>query len=799
MKKITLYSIATFLTIAAHAQKITFSGKVVDENHKSISFASITILKDTNVVANKISAEDGGFTILLNNIGTYMMKVEHVSYSDYTKELSFTKEIYANGSLDTQTIVLAKEAAQLNEVVVTARKPFITRKIDRVVMNVDNNALSGGKSSLELFQMAPGVLVLNGAISINGNSATKVMVDGKLLHLSGNDLTNYLNSLRAEDIQSIEVIAHPPAEYDAEGTGGILNIIMKKNRAYGLTGSVNAGYSQGVYGGTNEGFRLDYKERKLSLFANYSYSHRNDFDDYILTRKATATQNYLSTDNALLQFTNQNIDVGGVYDIDDKQYIGVEYSGYFGNQNGNTNANSVITDANPLLNQTVTGNYSLKMNSNMNTIGLNYHHTLDSIGSNYDFSTDYTTFSTKQNNSVQSNFYDYNDAFLNDTIFKYYIPTMFKIFTAELKFKKVFAPSSILNFGGKITATSIGNSATYNSFVNNTWIDDPQSNYTFQYNENIYALYASYNGKYKKLEYQLGLRGEYTGTKSNLVSQDSVNTNNYFDLFPTIYLKYPVNKAGNDFLTATYTRRVNRPSFSNLNPWRYYVDNYSIGEGNPQLQPSFENSYNLEYSYHNKYSALLFYSQEKAVAAQYVTISPTDSLLNIYKWLNLGNKTSYGIYLNGSTTVTKWWNMNNDFTLREDETQLQDFDLKRTIVEIKTNQSFTLPKQYSFNLSAYYINHIIQGSFIVNQFFTMDIGIQKKFFNNKLTIMLSDNDIFNHKVNADIYYSANNVGKMVKHDQWHTFSISAVYNFNLGKAFNTKSLEHSNAEERGRL
>jgi hypothetical protein len=799
MKKIILYTLSIFLAITVNAQKITFSGKVVDENHKPISFASITILKDTNVVANKISAEDGGFTILLNDIGTYIMKVEHVSYSDFTKELSFTKEIYANGSLDTQTIVLAKEAAQLNEVVVTARKPFITRKIDRVVMNVENNALSGGKSSLELFQMAPGVLVLNGAISINGNSATKVMVDGKLLHLSGNDLTNYLNSLRAEDIQSIEVIAHPPAEYDAEGTGGMINIVMKKNRAYGLTGSVNAGYSQGVYPGTNEGVRLDYKERKLSLFANYSFSHGKNFDDYSLTRTATVTQNYQSTDNNVSQYTNHNIDVGGVYDIDKNQYIGLEYTGYFGNNNGNTNANTIITDANPLLSQTVTGNYPAKMNSNMNTIGLNYHHNLDSIGSNYDFSTDYTAFSTKQNNQVQSNFYNYNGAFLNDTLFKFYVPTTFKIFTAELKFKKVFTPSSVLNFGGKITATSIGNSAAYNSFVNNVWIDDPASNYTFQYNENIYALYASYNGKLKKLEYQFGLRGEYTGTKSNLVSQDSVNTNNYFDLFPTVYLKYPVNKSGNDFITATYTRRVNRPSFNNLNPFRIYVDNYSIGEGNPQLQPSFENSYNLEYIYHNNYSALLFYSQEKNTAAQYVTISPTDSLLAIYKWLNLGNKTSYGIYLNGSTNVTKWWNMNNDFTLREDENQLQDFDLKRTVVEIKTNQSFSLPKEYGINLSAYYINHLIQGSFMVNRLFIMDIGIQKKFFNNKLTIMLADNDIFNHKLNADIYYSTNNIGKMIKQDQWHTFSISAVYNFNLGKAFNTKTLEHSNADERGRL
>jgi hypothetical protein len=357
----------------------------------------------------------------------------------------------------------------------------------------------------------------------------------------------------------------------------------------------------------------------------------------------------------------------------------------------------------------------------------------------------------------------------------------------------------VLNFGGKITLTSIGNSATYNSFVNNDWIDDPASDYTFQYNENIYALYASYNGKLKKLEYQLGLRGEYTATKSNLISQDSVSTNSYFDLFPTVYLKYPVNKAGNNFLTATYNRRVNRPSFNNLNPFQYYVDNYSIGEGNPQLQPSFENSYEVGYSYHNKYNAQLFYSEEKGETQQYVIISPTDSLLAIYKWLNLGNKTSYGISLNGSTKVTNWWDMNNDFTLREDDLQLQGFDLKRTAVEIKTNQSFTLPKQYGINLSAYYINHMISGSFIANQLFSMNIGIQKKLFDNKLTIKLVDNDIFNHKLHADIYYSANNVGKMIKHDQWHTFNISAVYNFNLGKSFKAKTLEHSNTDEKSRL
>ena len=385
-------------------------------------------------------------------------------------------------------------------------------------------------------------------------------------------------------------------------------------------------------------------------------------------------------------------------------------------------------------------------------------------------------------------------------MFKYYIPFTDNIYTAELKFKKVFGKSSVLNFGGKVTATSLQNSSTYNSFNNHSeWMDDTAMNYTYKYNENIYALYASYNGKLKKLEYQLGFRGEYTATKSNLVSENSVSRNNYFSPFPSVYLKYPVNKMGNDFLTASYTRRVNRPSFNALNPFQYYMDNYSISQGNPHLQPSFENSYELGYNYHNKYSVLLFYAQEKNMAAQYVTISPTDSLLAIYKIQNLGKKISYGIYMNASVNVTKWWSMNNDFTLREDDHQLQNLDLKRTAVEIKTSQSFILPKQYSINLDAFYLNHEISGSFVTNPVFSMDIGAQKKLFKNKLIIKAAANNIFNYKLNADIYYSADNVGKMVKREQWHTFNLSAIYNFNLGKAFRIKTLEHSNADEKSRL
>jgi outer membrane receptor protein involved in Fe transport len=794
MKRLVFYLLFICSVTLGNAQVITIEGKVTGENAHPVSFASVVILKDTSAIAEKISAEDGSFKISLPRPGNYNIKVSHASYSDFSREMT------VQASLDAGAIVLSKKENQLGAVTVTAKKAFITKKIDRIVMDVQNNALAGGKSSLELFQLAPGVFVNDGKISINGNPGTRVMVDGKMLQLSGDDLTNYLSSLRAEEIQSIEVIAHPPAEYDAEGSGGYINIILKKQKQAGLNGTLNAGYTQGRYAGTNEGIQLNYKRNRLALFTNYVFDKSKNFEDSKFSRSISDSVSYRSQTNRINNYTTHRVHAGGTYDISSKQYIALDYTGTF--TDGSAGYNAIININYPSVynNQTVIGNYPRNNSRNYHNVGLNYHINLDKAGSGFVLLSDYTRTNSKVFSSAVSNFYDYEHNFLSDTAFRNYTPSAAKIYTTDAKYTKVFSKNSTFSAGGKINVTSIDNSAVYEGYSQNLWVNKSTLNYIYDYRERIVAGYLNYNGKLGKATVQLGVRGEYTHTEGELITSHINTERNYFNLFPTVFVKHPANKTGNNYFTFYYGRRISRPSYSDLNPYEFYADNYSIARGNPYLNPSFTNSFELGYTLKGKYSIAASYDRQKDMIAQYATQLPADSLITIYTHDNFGKRTNAAITLYVPVALTKWWTWNNNVIVRREAISMHEIEIKKTIFTVQSNQAFILPKQFSINLNASYISNTLSGNFLFDPIFTMNIGVQKKLMKGKMVVKTSANDIFNsYRINADIYYSSTNIGRMEQRRQTRTFSFSMVYNFDLGKSFKMKAIQNSNADEQSRL
>ena len=260
MKTLISLFVLLSLSITGFSQH-TLTGKVMDSEQDPLAYAAVSVSKKDSTeryITSKITDSLGAFAVSVPAAGKYLVRATAVGYADKIVEIN------ADGSA---TIALTKKENTLSDVSVQAKKPLIERKADRLVMNVDNNPLAAGKSSLEAIGLAPGVLVRDGQIVLNGMTGTRVMVNGKLLKLSGDDLTSYLSSLRSDEIQSIQIIAHPPAEYDAEGSGGLINIILKKQTALGLSGAVYGNYTQGKYPETSEGTQLNFQKGKLWLFA----------------------------------------------------------------------------------------------------------------------------------------------------------------------------------------------------------------------------------------------------------------------------------------------------------------------------------------------------------------------------------------------------------------------------------------------------------------------------------------------------------------------------------------------------
>jgi len=797
MKQFTFFLFLILLTYVSGYSQNIISGTVKDNEGAPVPYSTLRFYMGNNVKdikAEKIADSAGNYMVQVKDTGGYSLAASCIGYGDTVFHFS------ATSSATTANVTMEKQQNYLSTVVISAGPPpMITRKIDRVVMNVSDNPLATGKSSLELMNLAPGVFVNNGSISINGNSGTHVMVNGRLLQISGQDLTNYLSNLRAEDIQSVEIIAHPPAQYDAEGTGGLINIILKRNRRTGLSGSLNTAYTQGKYPGTSDGINLNFNKNKLTIFGSYSYNKLKSFENTFISRTGAGATLTTKT-NRINNNTGGQFWLGGTYDINKNQYLGLEYNN--SNSDGNFSYNSVtnIIYADQTQNQKILGLFPFSHSETYNNIGFNYHWNTDTAGSEFVVLSDYTQNKMIPISNATSSFFDYENNFLRDTSYKNETPNNGKIFTADVHYKKVFSKSETFSFGAKLSNTNIDNRAYYQYGNDGASLENKVQDFEYVYHENIYAGYVNYDATILKTDLQMGLRGEYTNLVGTLtqLNNNARNPNDYLSLFPSLFLKKNLNKEESDFLTFNYSRRIERPSFSDLNPYEFYVDNYTVARGNPYLVPSYINSYELGYTLKNKYSVTAFLYRQKNLISEYIVTSP-DTLLTIDMRKNFGIRYNYGVEFYVPIKVTKWWQMQNDMTARYESLSAQGFSIKEPIYELQTTQEFNLPKSYMISVSAFYFSKNILGSYLLKNISQIDIGVQKKFFHNKLIAKAAANDIFAlRKLNAIAYY---NGGTMIltSNRQWQTYNLSLIYNFNLGKAFKTHTLERSNAQEKSRL
>lgn len=798
MKKAILILSMTIWAISSFAQKspASVAGQVQSENGDPVPFATILFMaSDTasTALAEKIADANGHFKVTLPAQSKYWLKTSQASYQPSASWIHPDSSGFH--------ITLGKKSSDLATVTVESKVPLITRKIDRVVMNVEGNALTAGKSSAEIMEMAPGLFVdRNGGISINGNAATRIMVNGNMLQLSGADLTAYLNNLRASDIKSIEIIAHPSAAYDAEGSGGIINIVLKKGRSAGLSGSVNAGYSQGRYAGNDQGLQLNYHQDKITLSGGYSRYQQRRFNDITQLRDFPEDGTYHATNNIVNHYNGNGIRLGGTYDINDKQFIGLEYNGSFSKSGSNTHSISQIEYPNTAGNNySSEGEFINHYARNMNNITFNYHLDTDTSGSKFEVKADYTQTNNNSTNLSESQDLDADNMPLRDSTFRFAMPNKAKILTADVKYLQVLSPKTKFHVGAKYTGTQIDNFNRFYSIINADWKENPQKKYTYHYDEHIVAGFMSLDTKFIGTEFQLGLRGEYTDTKGELISlQNEKIDNQYFNLFPNIFVKRNLNESGDNYLNASYNRRIERPYYNDLNPFVSYLDNYTIESGNPFLRPQFSNNFEIGLTLKNKYNLTLGYSRDKDVISEITHADPDTSIIEITTG-NAGYTKRYVATLSLPIAVTKWWKTNNTLQYRYDEIHSPNFTIKKPIYYLQTAQDFTISKTWSANLNAFYLSNVIEGNIFVSHVSKVDVGIQKKLMDGRLQVRAGITDIFRGRnITADIKYNENIV-HITQKRQSRMFQLSLTYNFKSGKSFKAKKIESSSEDAQSRL
>jgi len=762
----------------------------VEGSNGAIELANIVLINDDNeVVRGTTSNEKGEFMLKIQH-GKYRLTISYIGYENYEKNIN------ASYSIDLGDIQLVEDKNILDEVVVSTNKPIIEQKVDRILFNVEGTSYSLGKSSLELLSLTPNVWVSNtGAISLNGVQGVKILINGILLKLSGNQLTSYLNSLNSSQIKRIEVIPDPPAEFDAEGSAGMINIILKREKKDGLNGNIFTSYQQGRFPYFANGFNLNYKNNKIGIYGGYynikdkNYSRLQQIRMFHNTNTLMKTSSYSTP-----KLSNQQVRLGVGIELSDNQYLGAEFVGTF-NDKRDPYKNEAEIFNNEVLDSTVLGDFSLHPKNTFYNATVNYDYKIDTLGTNLKIIADYTYNNSLENNNFNSSYYADN-SLIKDIIYRNNFDIVTNIYSLFSDFTKVIK-NDVLNIGVKYSSTAIDNNILYENFIDESWMKDVGKSNRFRYNENIFASYISYSTRILGIDSKVGLRGEYMDVTGNSLTIDSVSKSTRLDLFPSIFLKYDLNAEKGNSLSFYYGKRINRPSFDNLNPFVFQIDDFSASAGNPNLQPQYNNTLRFGITYRRTKNLSVFYSKVSDVFQQ-IALNNGDNTV-IYEVLNLEHLVNYGASLNYPIQITKWWKSYNNASLYNSEYINNNLRADQLTFQGKTSQNFSISDNLSLELSSGYQSRSIAGNYIMDPTFYTDIGIQKHFINKKLRVMINYSDIF-YTRNQDINVISDDLNLYIKERaQTRRILVSLNYNFSLGKKLKIRRTESGNWDEKDRL
>lgn len=771
------------------------SGRVVDETGLPIPFATVALSDGKRLLTNMAGSENGQFEFTFPLIvdSSYRISVSSVGFSP--QEIRFT---YPDAD-DLKRIVLIKDKGTLAAVTVTTEKPLVERKVDRLVFNVENSIGILGGDAMDALRITPTLLVKADMITIIGKSSVRVMVNDKIIPLSGDALVSYLKSIPAAAIQRIEVIATPPSKYDAEGNSGLVNIVLKQAKENSWNTTLRAAYTQATYAAASEGASFSYRRNKFALLTNVSFrSGKELYTNNIFYHYPTELW-HNQVDNREKTKTISTL-LNMQYSLTPKKTIGFQYSDGFSNESRLEHNNSQSFYNNQLLKDYPSNGISSSKPQHL-SFNINYSQKLDTLGKNFSVDADYFKMQSPRNNGFTS----YLNDLQNDTTAYLLAQNNSLQHIQNYSFKTDFImPYKWVNaeFGAKITSTQSINNVSADFF------DDPAKTQlslsqkdSFLYQENLQALYLSLHKKISsRLEVKAGLRSEYTQTRSNSITTDSIVNRSYFKLFPTAYLLYKPD-AKNAF-NLTFSRRISRPGFGYLNPARWYLNARSYAVGNPFLQPSFTNNFSLAYNYKNKLNIEAYYSKKTDGYSQ-VTYHDTINDYQVFRRLNFYNIKNWGITANLSLKPAGWWESYStayySWSATENFIPIIDKYYRGYAGGFFTNNTVTLNHSKTF-FSSIYFNYNLPSSnnyYITTSSWTLDIGFKYLLLDKRLVLGLNADDIFRKNYATIKTVSQGIAQSFTQYYDTRQLRLSISYNFG-NKNISVSSRKAGNQDEQNR-
>ncbi len=656
----------------------------------------------------------------------------------------------AAGDLSLGEINVEESGTDMKEVKITAQKSIVERKSDKLIYNVENTQTSPADDALAVLQKAPGLTVdQNGDISMRGKNGVLVMINGKATNVQGEQLSTLLKGTMANQISKVEIISNPSSKYDANGNAGIVNIILKKDQRMGTNASITLSYGKGVYHKSNNSLNLNRRGKKLNVFASYNFVKNVGFNDLELYRKFYKNGVYQGSyhQHNYLRFpvSSHVPRVGFDYKPNEKTVIGMVVTGQTNQFRSTTNNKTTIEDANDLpQSYYTTTNRSNDFVYN-GGINLNLKHTFDSTGREFSADADYVRFGKKTSQHFMTRYYDLqNVETLMPYILRGAVDGDLDIKACKADYTQPLKNGMKVECGVKSSLVKADNELSfYDESNGNPILDSNQSNH-FIYQENINAAYATCSFEKKKTSFQFGLRTEQTVAKGKQIMNDKDFDRNYWQLFPTCFINHTFNTR--HALGFSFSRRIQRPTYHQLNPFKYFIDASTYEEGNPYLVPQNTYLFELNHTFRQQYLLSLSSSITNKSITEVLIPAEGQSNVTIQTSKNVNKQYIHAISMTVPVKMAKWWNGSFDATAYTShyvgELAAQQINSSTVSFNAKMMHTFTLPQRFTFQLDGFvqYREHYSFSS--LGTFGAVNVSLQKSVFDKKATIKVSANDIF---------------------------------------------------------
>lgn len=724
----------------AFSQDFTLTGKVVDEQQLPISFANITLFSSDSeaFIKGTSTNDDGAFELTTLSDGTYTLKISFIGFKTVEK----TVEI--KGDVSLENIVLVEDSETLEAVTVNAKRPTITRKPDRLTFNIENTALTEG-STLQVLKSTPGIIVSEGSINIKSSPAT-VFINNRRVQLTSDELIQLLESAPANSIKSVDVITNPPASYDAD-SGAVINIIMSKNLVTGYRGSVATNYTQGVFPKYNGATSHYFKNNKINLNVNYSYTQQK------INREEENSIDYFNTNGSIDQIWNSNIDRNTTsethnvnlnfdYYLSKKTTLSLTSTGLFTpyfrykilNLTDINDVNSTFLESFRADNLSRDDKFNIGTDLNLRTefdsgssLSFNGHYTI------YDYNRDQSVF---QDNSNQADS-EFNTIANQDT----------NIYTGKIDYSLPIDDASSFDTGVKFSTIDTKSDITRLNINNGNPVIDAANSNAFDYNENVFAAYANYSKSWEKWDIVFGLRAEQTNVDGFSPTLNQTNTQDYFEWFPNAGITH--NFSDNFSLYGTYKRSITRPSYTSLNPFTFFLNENTIVVGNPALQPTFQDHFVIGSSFLEHFTVEAYYINYDGAINELPRQNNETNILaftptNLDKTVDYGfdfsfyyPKNRWSLYF-----VTSFFNITEEANLSEgftDISQWSNYSILQNTLSLLEDNSLNL------SLTLTWVGKNVQQLSTIEDRLFSEFSLTKDVFKNRGVISLSIEDIFNYQ------------------------------------------------------